>query len=595
MLKGVVCKKHFGIMAVKIIVTISILICLVFQAMSYTAHSQQAPTGTLDLVTDFIVAGWAYDPNEPSEPINVYFYVDGPYNAGTFAGICQTDILREDVNETFGIKGNHGFQWLIPLEFRDGNQHDLYAYVADTESATELTMLNLSPKSFQVASLPTIAGSQQPYQVGAWYFTGWSPANVFLEANSEAVYGRRDVWGGVRDHALGDDPWGLKTDYRDREPLLGFYDLLNQNVMDSHIRQAASSGLTFFAFYWYWNTDTNCEDGVSTPISTFISSPLKEQMKFLIAPIKLGNAPMTLSMWRDSVVPFMVDRYLSDPSYLRTVDGRPVLVLFDPMCLDTTDMVGSVNVLRDYVVEKTGENPLLLWLYDLNAPHTATDLVSWHQYLGIDGYANFTLSPSQPAEPYSQTISRWLASTSAQEGFFHIPCAFTGFDARPWWQIGWGGSQGVNERPYNVSFSETLFKDHLITVRDYLDTHAAETSRTVIIYAWNEWGEGGVIEPSAPYQYQYLDIIKDVFSLTPTINRAPVVTPEQTSAVTPTPTPTLTTTPTITPNHTPTSAPSVGGIGPGAWAGTVIGILVASILAVGLGFWLARRRYKGQG
>ncbi len=470
------------------------------------------PTGTLDTIQGFIAYGWSYDPDVPSQSIEVRFYVDGTNLNGTFSGSVITDVLREDVNQTFGITGNHGFRWFIPQQFRDGEPHSLYVYGIDTSNPDINILLNEAPKQFLLMPSPVIVSEGQPYNIGAWYFTAWSPLDTFHTNNTYRVYGRYDVWGGVRDHALGADPWELHMDYSDREPLLGFYNLLDQNIMDSHISQAINRGLSFFAFYWYWNTDSNQEDGVSIPLHQFISSSLKSKIKFLIAPIKLGTAPMTLSMWEDSVVPFMMSNYISDSSYLKTNDDRPVLILFDLGFSNNADLIQAISLLRDSVIALTNKNPVLLWLYQEG--QSSYDLEYIQTTLNIDGFAGFQLGPITPAEPYELTLSRWSSFTSEQHGFFYFTCASTGFDRRPWWQIGWGyPGEGVNDRPYNTGISLLLFAQHLRTVKGYLDEHPIETSKTLIVYAWNEWGEGGIIEPSVVHQYEYLDTIKSVFGL----------------------------------------------------------------------------------
>lgn len=472
------------------------------------------PTGTLDTIQNFIAYGWTYDPDVPSQSIEVRFYVDGTNLQGVFAGSTITDILREDVNQTFGITGDHGFRWFIPQQFRDGQPHNLYVYGIDTSNPNVNILLNKAPQEFLVMPPPLIPSNGQPYNIGAWYFTGWSPTNTFVITNTELVYGRQDDWwGGVRDHALGEDPWGLETDYSDREPLLGFYNQLDQSIMDAHILQASSRGLSFFAFYWYWNSDTNQEDEVSAPLQRFVSSPVKDYMNFLIAPIKLGEAPMTLSAWENSFVPFMMENYLCDSSYLKTEDGRPVLIFFPCEFFESTDDLPiAIGLLREHVIDQTGKNPVILWIYQEG--QSSIDLEYVSNTLNTDGFAGFQLGPIAPAEPYGQTLSRWSSFTSELHGFFYFTCASTGLDRRPWWQIGWGyPGEGVNDRPYNTEITLPLFAEHLRTVKGYLDQHPTETSKTLIVYAWNEWGEGGIIEPSVVYGYQYLDTIKSVFDL----------------------------------------------------------------------------------
>jgi hypothetical protein len=478
-------------------------------------RAEALPDGTLDLIDKTVVYGWSADPDVPSQSNVVRFFVDGPYGQGQLAGQVVADIVRDDVNRALHITGRHGFQWLIPLPFRDGKAHLLYAYGMDASALGRYQLLYSSPKEFVVPPLPVISSKQEPYTIGAWYFTAWSSLNDYQAVNSERAYGRHDAWGGVRDYARGADPWGLYTDYSDREPLLGFYDLLNQDVMDAHIRQAASSGLSFFAFYWYWDTDKNREANVAIPIRTFLSSPLKNSMKFLIAPIKAGGAPMTRTMWRDSVVPFIVDHYLADSSYLTTQDGRPVVILFDPGFPTKADAIAGIAALRSQVKARLQKDPLLLLLYQ----GQSLDRIYFPNEPDTDGFATFQWGPNRPAEPYAETTAHWKAFIIGQRGFFHIPGVSTGFDTRPWWKVGWVESTVPNDTNYNTEISLTAFRDHLIDARSYLDRYPEETSRTLIVYAWNEWGEGGIIEPSRTKGYQALDTLKEVFGLSARLPR----------------------------------------------------------------------------
>ena len=69
------------------------------------------------------------------------------------------------------------------------------------------------------------ARADEPYHVGAWYFLRWSSAAP------------SDAWANLRQS--------------NRRPLIGFYDLAQQSVVDAEICQAANVGIEFLAFYWY--------------------------------------------------------------------------------------------------------------------------------------------------------------------------------------------------------------------------------------------------------------------------------------------------------------------------------------------------------
>jgi hypothetical protein len=88
-----------------------------------------AVAGRVDEVrADGVARGWAFHSAQPQTSIQVHFYVDGPSDAGTFAGIATARESRPDVNTFFSITGSHGFEFRIPDIFRDGATHTLFAY-----------------------------------------------------------------------------------------------------------------------------------------------------------------------------------------------------------------------------------------------------------------------------------------------------------------------------------------------------------------------------------------------------------------------------------------------------------------------------------
>jgi Glycosyltransferase WbsX/Ig-like domain from next to BRCA1 gene len=390
-----------------------------------------------------------------------------------------------------------------------------------------LTLIVLGLSSQAIAQSPS---ARPPYFVGAWYFTAWSNANDDVHPKaSKKVYGRYDPWGGVRDEVLGDDRWNLHSDYSGREPLLGFYDLMDPEIMEDHIRMAASRGLSYFAFYWYWDADHNRESGLSTPLHRYVSAKSKNLMRFLLAPITVGKKPMTLSMWQNSVVPILVDRYLGDPAYLRATDGRPFIVDFKIGLEQEADHRAAILILRQAVRTRLGRDPIVLEVVQQHA--TWRDLVFQRRHVGPDGFAGFQFPPLRPAEPYAESVARSVWTIQSQNQPFHIPCASTGFDARPWFKVGWGfRDDGPFQRPYNTGITPELFENDLRTMRQYIDQHPTQTDRMLTVYAWNEWGEGGIIEPSAKAGYRYLDMVGNVFGL-PRRTAEPQLSPHRASFI----------------------------------------------------------------
>ncbi len=113
----------------------------VFIAKLPASVLQQPPTGYLDNVTrDGSIEGWAYDPDEPQKEVEVEFYLDLPYEAGSnrqadFRGV--TGYLRSDVNDFFYISGNHGYDVVIPPQFLAGENRLVYIYAIDTQTGSK--------------------------------------------------------------------------------------------------------------------------------------------------------------------------------------------------------------------------------------------------------------------------------------------------------------------------------------------------------------------------------------------------------------------------------------------------------------------------
>lgn len=109
-----------------------------------TPTPNQPPVGALEQVKDDGTAvGWSRDPDNLNVANVVQFYVDGAKGVGTPVGQARADVIRSDV-------GNHGFEFSIPVKYRDGKPHTLYAYGQDIVSGRPDTLLTGSPKSFNI-------------------------------------------------------------------------------------------------------------------------------------------------------------------------------------------------------------------------------------------------------------------------------------------------------------------------------------------------------------------------------------------------------------------------------------------------------------
>ena len=368
--------------------------------------------------------------------------------------------------------------------------------------------------------------------IGVWYFTLWnSSAHSIQVTQSQRIYGRADPWGGVRDYAEGhgtapfiDPALQRPIDFANRRPLLGFYDLMDPNVISKEIEEAASEGIEFFALYWFFNAKTGEEEDVSAPTALFFSNPERAKIKLLLAPIALndtGDKNVTLSAWEQKTVPRLV-KYMASDAYYR-VDGRPLMIDFGVNFEQPNEEVAAYASLRQAAKTALGVDPMIVRMLPAAAKYG--DMDYFRKVVRPDGFACFANRITASPEPYASYIADWVPemtanitpsgqSTIAPSMF--IPCGSIGLDPRPWYGIEGGVEIGPNSMPFTSGTTPALFRQHLEALKGFIEVHRRLTKGLAILYAWNEWGEAAAdIEPSAVDGYAYADVVRQVFGLRP--------------------------------------------------------------------------------
>lgn len=361
-----------------------------------------------------------------------------------------------------------------------------------------------------------------PYRVGAFYFTQWNPElNPSLITQAEATYGPPDGqapvwWDGPRQHIAGPGPWGYGP-VPEREPLIGYYDDREQEVIDQHILQAASRGIDHLAFYYYWANGGGGERPGQQALHNFTRSQYNDLLDFYLYVIADGGWPA--SDWTSLIVPNLVE-FVSHPSYMTTDDGRPIIGFygdFSGPLGGTEQLTAALNQLRTAVMDAGHQNPLFL----VNGYRTLAPQIA----VGYDGFlplnlAGIGLDSNVPADYASSYPPAWKEFVYADypvgsgmenyENYLFVPGGLGAFDARPW-RMGYGGSASSEIYAYTDP-SPATFRAQLKNVKDYLDSHPRSMNMTTF-YCWNEFGEGGVLEPSTIFQFGNLNALQETFGL----------------------------------------------------------------------------------
>ncbi len=313
--------------------------------------------------------------------------------------------------------------------------------------------------------------------IGAYYFDGWA--------------GR---------HSSADDPnepWArnappllrrrMVEEFPQREPLWGWRDDTPE-IMEKQIALAADHGLGFFAFCWYWhdnggpiNAKAIEEDPKQTGLELFLQAKNNDRMKFcLLVANHQGFEIKGAERWKQAADYWM--RYLKHPRCL-TVGGKPLLIIFNPAGGDKEGFAYLQEAAR-----KAGLPGVAVAACGGGEPAAGYALKT--AYNVVPGYFG-----GSEAHKYAELAE---ANEAAWRGSPEQPCmpeVIAGWDKRAWESP---TATGRDAAWYFPDRTPEQFAAHLRNAMTWMDQHPDQTTaeRIVLIYAWNELGEGGYILPT---------------------------------------------------------------------------------------------------
>jgi hypothetical protein len=332
------------------------------------------------------------------------------------------------------------------------------------------------------------------YLVGAYYFGGWSHGQT---NNLTSVLTQGPL--------------------RKFEPLIGWYDD-SQAQVDRAIDQAAGAGIGFFAFDWYnlardrYDTDLSLNEG----LKYYLSSRHRSRLKFCINFVDQAPFIPSAHEW-PSIVHIWITHYFRQPDYVR-VNGKPLFIIFSPEHMREI-FGGSQNVHRALAylraaAVRAGLPGVTIAVGATVTPHANPYHVIQFREEGYDvttGYNYHAVGDEQyrsPA-PYSALMQEneqmWTrVATTLPEPY--IPVITMGWDQR---------FSAREQRTAIVYAGRTpaQFTCYAAAARRWIDANPTHTvrERIVLVFAWNESGEGGALIPNRTDGYAYGNAIRRVF------------------------------------------------------------------------------------
>lgn len=323
--------------------------------------------------------------------------------------------------------------------------------------------------------------------------------------------------------------------YQPRIPLnKNYYDLSNVDTIRWQAKIAKEHGIYGFCMYHYWfngklllekpiellrdNKDIDINYCLCWANENWNNGWVSDKANILIA-----NDFTNKADWKQHIEYFLT--FFCDPRYI-FVDGKPLLVIYYPSIIGPLKEMlefwdeeailagykGITFVFQHpyYYLDKKADKsmfqygiefqPTLAMLcndrVDVRLQNLKIKVTSFIQkYLHL--YIHLKRKELQLYN-YQELWERYLSSVPKQNMF---PCAFIDWDNTP--RKGNRGSViiGASPEKFETYFSQLVEKAKAVYKKDY-----------IFIFAWNEWAEGGYLEPDQKYEFGYLNAINQVLS-----------------------------------------------------------------------------------
>lgn len=351
-------------------------------------------------------------------------------------------------------------------------------------------------------------GSQNRIQVAAYYFPGW--------------HGKQSEWQALK-NAKPRFPGQLQPVI----PLRGYQDEAEPAVMARKIAAAASHGVDVFLFDWYWY-------GRGAQSGPFLEGALNDG--YLKAPNR-GRIKFAL-MWDNSIrgrhsidragfekmAGYIVKNYFSLSSYWQ-LDGRCYFSIYHlkDFIKEMGGLEGAKEAIDSFRAKTiaSGRKGLYLNIIDFQLPERARSVF---QMLHADSITSYVWVHKIKLKDFPKTDYNWMAHAyftywdahQSDYGVPYFPNVTMGWDPTPRIPASapYTGKGPYPNTPVLWDNSPQNFTRALIQAQKRA-ARLPRGQRVVTIYAWNEWTEGGHLEPDTVHNMAYLDAVRDVFGALP--------------------------------------------------------------------------------
>lgn len=283
-----------------------------------------------------------------------------------------------------------------------------------------------------------------------------------------------------------------------------------QEVMDQEIAYAAAGGLSYWAFGWYHPRAWKSADNMTKSLELYLKSERRNEVNYCL--ILMGGAHLGPREEWSQTVDYLVARF-AERNYQKVLNGRPLVYVFDMPNLvaywggEAEAKAGLAQLRERSISVGAGDPYLALMVWN---PATDARLVP---ALGADAIGAYVNPPGNDnrEEPYSYAVelNRWFWEEARKAGVPLIPTVTAGWDYRPMKLPEFPDRNPENSWIAHATPAELAahVAGCLAWMREHRETCPANTA---LIYAWNEFSEGGWICPTLAEGAARLEALRPV-------------------------------------------------------------------------------------
>lgn len=326
--------------------------------------------------------------------------------------------------------------------------------------------------------------------------------------------------------------------HQPKKPSWGYFDESDPKWVDREINLAADHGIDVFLYDWYWYSGVkNMEEALE---KGFLHAPNRERIKFALMWANHDRKDQFCpefgkprNVWLPSrhssrdlgrVIDYCIEHYFRQPNYWK-VDDCLFFSIFQPVKF-VEELGGSreVRKLLEAIDSRLREAnlPPMHW-NGMVAEPAAAEMLKEAGFQSTSRYNVHTANQvrfdlTERYEDVMEAHRRHWQRMSATP-LVDLPVVTMGWDCTPRcrkdvpWPFPASPGTGTHEYPYVpvvVGNTPQLYEQLLRDAAQYIE-HDPRKPFAVVLYAWNEWTEGGYLLPEERTGTAYLEAVRRVF------------------------------------------------------------------------------------